>query len=181
MLANRNEVVHQAYLQYVFAIKLWNYADSNHIDKEIFDCDLTLQLPGGTHVVRDGTFDTAEDIVLGAENNLIISLGFLFITMDQTLQSNGYHRDSRVTYQNMDLRLLVNSVRNAFAHDMLQPIWKINAPAARRVYKFSLGNRVHQIDLSAADGKSFSYTDIGGEGMVFAIVDGVHELLSAKI
>src|SRR5690606_32768175 len=105
--------------------------------------------PGDTHVIRNGIFDTAEDIGLGTENNLTISLGFLLITMDEALQSNGYHRDIRVTYQNMDLRHLVNCMRNVFSYNMLQSVWKINDPAARRAYKFLLGNRVYQIDLSA--------------------------------
>src|SRR4051812_28823685 len=104
--------INQAYLQYVFAVKMWNYADANRIDKEAFDSDITLQLPGATRVLPANMFNTYTDIVHGTENNLSINLGFLLITMDEALQSAGYGKDLGKPYPNQDLRILIYMMRN---------------------------------------------------------------------
>ena len=56
-------------------------------------------------------------------------------------------------------------IRNAFAHDIAEPRWKITNPRFARSYEFG-GIRV---DLSNVGTKRFEYQDIGGPDVLFCM------------
>lgn len=68
---------------------------------------------------------------------------------------------------------VIYQIRNAFAHDIAEPRWKIN-PRYKRIYGFG----GITIDLTNSDGEVFDYSDIGGPDVFFRIKDYfAHELL----
>ena len=87
------EAIEQAFLQLKFAIKLLTYTERGKISKPDFDTDVLIKLERRTLRFRDGTFRSDDDIILAAQNNFVLTLGFTAIVLHQVLSRAGFAND----------------------------------------------------------------------------------------
>ena len=72
---------------------------------------------------------------------------------------------------------LIYQIRNAFAHDIAEPVWKIDKERYRRVYSFD----GMLFDLHELNGAAFRYEHIGGPDRMLHIKEyfccafGIHQ------
>lgn len=155
-----------AFTQLAFAWKLYNYGLEGKIDREALDIPLTFQDEGPMILVLpDKIFESDNDLIIALENNLVIAFGAAAISLNRSCEEAGYNRPNQIDSEIDQCISLIYQVRNAFAHNIAEPTWDIRNEIFRRVYEFG-GIR---IDLTTADGKRFSYEDIGGPDMLFQI------------
>ena len=77
--------INQVFLQFEFAVKLMNYFECQKVDKQVFDTDTVVLLDRGSISFHDNTFNSYDDLILGAQNNYLITLGATAITLDSSL------------------------------------------------------------------------------------------------
>lgn len=117
-------------------------------------------------VLPDKIFDSYDDLILACENNLSVAFGAAVITLDRSREESGFALPNPIVTENDQATSLIYQIRNAFAHDISEPTWRITKERFRRVYEFG-GIRV---DLSGIEtGKPFEYADIGGPDILFRI------------
>ena len=170
--------INQAFLQLEFSIKLMNYIELGHIDKEQLDSDTTVLLERRNLSFPDNSFSSYDDIIIAAQNNYIITLGNSAIALETSLQEGGIHNDPKDTSPRGQLRTLVYMIRCAFAHDMMTPSWNIK-PQYRRVLEIDLPTGKIDIDLQNLNGKPFDDKHIGGIETYYELKDSVVEFLKA--
>ncbi|MCX6543528.1 MAG: hypothetical protein NTV05_03840 [Acidobacteria bacterium] len=169
------EMIEQAFLQLVFAIKLLTYTELGKIDKAEFDGDVLIKLSKRNLPFPAGTFRSDDDIVLAAQNNFCITLGFTAIVLDEALNRAGSVRELDEASPHRDLRTLVYMVRCAFAHDMMNPRWEARGPFARQLCVL-LPSGPLRVDTAALNGRAFDHAAIGGMETYFEIRNEVERL-----
>lgn len=154
-----------AFAHLAFVWKLYHFGLGNKIDRKELDIPLTFQDVDKKmlFVLPDKIFDTDDDLILALENNLTIAFGAAVIVLDSECSK----RPNDIVSENDQCRHLIYQIRNAFAHNMAEPIWEIRNEKFRRIYKF--GDIC--ADLSSVNGKGFGYEDIGGPDALERIKD----------
>jgi hypothetical protein len=166
------ETIDQAFLQLAFAIKLLTYTELGRIDKAQFDGDVLIKLNKRNLSFPAETFRSDNDIVLAAQNNFCITLGFTAVVLDEALDRAGLGRDLDAASPHRDLRALVYMIRCAFAHDMMNPRWVARGPFARPLC-VSLPSGALRLDAAALNGVAFEDAHVGGMETYFEIKDEV--------
>ena len=107
-------------------------------------------LQGTTQDLRDGTF-----------NFVILALGASALIADETLDEvfGKPHLDTEPSRQG--LRVLVNQLRNAFAHNPWRPKWVV-WPKFRSVHTVQLTGVTFGFNATALDGQGVRPEDVGG-------------------
>lgn len=152
------------------------YFELNKIDKKEFDRDTTILLENGSMVFGDDTFHTYDDLILAAQNNYMITLGFSAIVLDSSLQKAGIKNAPNDHSDIGQLRSLVYMIRCAFAHDMMYPYWNVKGPYQRQI-KLNLKDKNLMVDLTALDNKIFDVSHIGGIKGYTAIKEEVLKII----
>jgi hypothetical protein len=156
--------INTAFGQLAFAWKLYNYALENRINIEELDKSLTFQDGDYVLALQYKIFDAPADLILALQKNLTIVFGAAAITLNRCREEIFGERLNNPIVNEIDqFSSVVYQIRNAFAHDIAEPKWKITSPRYIRVYEFG-GIR---IDLREVNGKHFEYKDIGGPDMLF--------------
>ena len=154
--------IETAFLQLSFSIKLWNYINTNQIDKNSFDIDLTISDNYNCIVLPDNQFLTYSDLILASENNISICFGVAAITLWEAIRDkNGLIAKNLnpIADKEQNLASLSYMIRCCFAHGTALPIWSIYNEKYK--VKYTIGKKI--IDLSTITEKQlFSYSDIGG-------------------
>jgi hypothetical protein len=171
------ERINQAFLQLEFAVKLMCYFELKQVDKRTFDTATHVHLDSGSLNFSDNSFKTYDDLILAAQNNYQIALGFSAIVLESGLQDAGLNNNPTDVSPQGQLRTLVYMIRNAFAHDMMMPRWRVDE-RYRRLFDLQLPTLPLQVDLSELDGRSFDDQAIGGISRYFEIKDGVLRLIA---
>lgn len=146
-----------AFEQLQFALRLYDYALEGRIEVENFNRPLTYVNGTSLLVIPETPFDSRSTIELACANNLTIAFGAAAITLDRSREEAGLSLPNPVDSERDQFVCLTRLIRNAFAHDIAEPMWEIRDPSLRRVYKFDSV----QIDLGSVDGQPFSYNDLG--------------------
>ena len=154
-----------AFGQLAFAWKLLNYGVDGKINVEELDAEGTFQEEGMVFVVPKA-LGIQGDLIIALQNNLTIAFGAAVITLNRTREELGIQLPDPIADERDQCVALVYQLRNAFAHDIAEPTWKING-RYRRSYMFQ-GIRV---DLSGLNGTAFEYGHIGGPDALFRIKD----------
>ncbi|MDG1416853.1 MAG: hypothetical protein P8P99_03530 [Maricaulis sp.] len=140
-----------------FAWKLYHYGLDGNIDLDKLDIPLRFEEANMVFALPEEIFGTSDDFILALENNLVIAFGAAAITLNRTLEESKIQRPDPIESENDQCIAVIYQIRNAFAHDIAEPRWKING-RYRRSYSFG----GHKIDLSGLDGRRFRYEHIGG-------------------
>jgi hypothetical protein len=163
--------IETAFLQLSFAIKLWNYFDTNQIDKEKFDIDLTIQDKDNCVCLSSGEFRTYDDLILASENNISIAFGAATITLWEAIREHSAIVTKQLNPNSCQKHLLAAlsyMLRCCFAHGTAAPVWSIRDKKYKILYR--LGNK--SIDLSTfTNGQAFDYQSIGGYETLWLIKD----------
>jgi len=174
-----SKMIDQAFLQLDFAIKLLTYSELEKINKDEFDGEVEILMKSRSLNLGPNSFNTYDDIILAAQNNFTITLGFTAITLDQLLSEAGFSTDLPVNSPDRDLRALVFMIRSAFAHNMMFPRWKAVGPFAREM-RINLSSGAIVVDTSKLNGKPFCESHIDGMEKYFEMKEEVKRMLSVK-
>ena len=155
------EQIEQAYLHLCWAMKLDSYLFINPPkSKAEFDQDITVTDPKDPLFLPANQFNSMDDIHLGAENSILLSLGAFFLALDTAFDEAGYTRNVNANDFFGQLRILIYMIRCAFAHNVLKPQWEV-----RGDYQRNLSIRDKEIkidlDLSTLNSKEFNINQIG--------------------
>lgn len=155
------ESVDQAFLQLEFAIKLLVHIELGKINACDFDTDVLIKLKQVNLPFTSGTFVSGDEIILAAQNNYMLTLGFTTIVLDRALEDAGFERDDSSPAPYRDLRDLVYMIRCAFAHDMMRPRWEARGRFARQ-FCVHLPSGPLLVDTLALHGQRFDDSQLGG-------------------
>jgi hypothetical protein len=171
MKTPHHDHIETAFLQLSFAIKLWNFLDTNPIDKEKFDIDLTIRDSDNCVCLSEGEFHTYDDLILASENNISIAFGATALTLWEAIKEHNAISTKQLnpkSNQKDSLAALSYMLRCCFAHGTAAPVWSIQDPKYKILYR--VGNKA--IDLSTiADGQAFDYQSIGGYETLWLLRD----------
>ena len=165
-----SENINQAFLLLEFSLKLLTYTELGKIDKNEFDTDVTVIGQDCNLSFNHNSFGTYDDLILAAENNFNITLGFTSIVLNTSLDLIGITCNPRDRSPDGMLRTLIYMIRCAYAHDMMHPRWKVKNDYAQPL-EIQLQKETLKLDLSQKDGQLFSTQDIGGSEKYFEIKD----------
>lgn len=171
------EQVQQAFLQFCWAIKLDTYLSvyppANKVD---FDNSQLILDPRDTFSLPGDQLETVEDIHLGAENSVLLSVGALFLAFDTALDEAGIGNHPCALDAFGQLRILVYMCRCAFAHNVLAPRWEVRGKYCRQL-TIELPDISIQVDLNELGGKPFTIQQIGGYSQLIKINECIAQRL----
>ena len=105
---------------------------------------------------------TRQDLYDGSQNLVLMALGASALVLDETLDDVFGKPTDDPDPERQGLRIMVNQLRNAFAHNPWRPKWLVRSKY-RAVHPVSLGGkRLLDFDATALDGKGIKPEDIGG-------------------
>lgn len=154
-----------AFGQLSFAWKLYNYGLNGEIDPDKLDEDVSWQ-DGGSLFVVPKSLETEGDLVIALRNNLTIAFGAAAITLNRVREEIGVSLPNPIITEEDQCVALIYQIRNAFAHDIAEPVWRV-----RERYRREYGLGGLAIDLTDIDGQPFRYEHIGGPGHFYLIKD----------
>ena len=152
-----------AFGQLAFAWKLYNYGLDGKINVEELDSDVTW-IEGDMVFVVPKALSGHEDLRVALENNLTIAFGAAAITLNRTREELKISLPDPISTSQDQCVAIIYQIRNAFAHDIAEPKWKIK-PRYQREYVFDGVD----VDLTNSDGKDFTYESLGGPDVLFRI------------
>jgi hypothetical protein len=172
------EQVQQAYLHLWWAIKLNLYLRENPPAKKTdFDNCRLISDSAGTFCLPVGQFNTIADVLLGAENSVLLSVGALFLSLDTALDDAGIKNDPTAQDAFGQLRILIYMCRCAFAHNVLSPHWEIRGNYCRHL-EITLPKISLTLNLNQLAGKQFDIKQIGDYSQLFKFADYVIQALT---
>lgn len=169
--------IDQAFLQLEYAIKLLNYMELRTIDKDEFDTNIVITGKKENISFNHSAFNTYDDLILGAENNVLITVGFTCIVLDTSLQSIGIKPNHSDRSSDGMLRNLIYMIRCAYAHDMMHPKWEVRGNYAQPL-EIQLKSDTLKVDLSKKHSQLFNIEDIGGYENYFHIKELVCKMIA---
>lgn len=162
------------------AFRLNSEVLAGRISAEIFGRDVTI-VTGGTGVTlpafKEGTDD---DLRLGIFNIVLMSLGASALTVDETLGEVFGKATIDTDRNRVGIRIMVNQLRNAFAHNPWRPKWVIYQKY-RNCYPIELddGSKFN-FDASTLDGDGVKAEQVGGLEFWVKLLQHCERLVSEK-
>ena len=154
-----------AFGQLAFAWKLYNYGLKGKINAEELDADVTWRDEGNFFVVPRA-LGSADDLIIALENNLVIAFGAAAITLNRVREEMDIPLPDPIETDAEQCIALIYQVRNAFAHDIAEPVWRVNGR-----YRRELQFGKVRVNLSQLDGEPFRYEHLGGIDVFYRIKD----------
>jgi len=155
-----------AFAQLELAIKLMHAAEQGRIRREEIDLPLTIAEGNSVLVLADQTLHTDADFIIAMQNNVSVAFGAAAITLNRCREEGGRSLSNPISTEVEQWIALVYQIRNAFAHDIAEPKWEINA-RYRRPYIVG----PVKADLSNLHGQHFDYYQLGGPEALFFLKD----------
>ena len=118
---------------------------------------------GGTGLLLPPDYRAGrQDLLDGAQNLVVMALGASALTLDETLDEVFGKPDADPEPARRGLRVMVNQLRNAFAHNPWRPRWVI-WPKYRTVHAVALGaTALLNFDATNLDGVGVKPEHVGG-------------------
>lgn len=144
------------------AFRLSDEVETGGINKEIFNREVSVHT-GSTGmkvpVFADGT---EEDLKFGIANIVLIALSASALTVDETLDEVFGNLASEQDPNKKGIRVMVNQLRNAFAHNPWRPKWVV-FEKYRNIYPIELDDgSKFDFDARALDGDGIKPEHVGG-------------------
>jgi hypothetical protein len=156
--------VDTAFGQLAFVIKLMQAAEDGILDVEAIDRPLTINEGASVLVLPDRVLSSPDELVLACQNLLTITFGAAAITLNRCREEAGVRSPDPILTESDQWVALVYQIRNAFAHDIAEPRWRIDGRYSR---EYSIG--AVNADLRPLDGRPFDYSQLGGAESLFAL------------
>ncbi len=132
------------------------------INKEIFN--RVVEVHTGSAGVKVPIFPdgTEEDLKFGIANIVLIALSASALTVDETLNEVFGGLASESDPNKKAIRVMVNQLRNAFAHNPWRPKWVV-FEKYRNIYPIELyDGRKFEFDARTLDGDGIKPEQVGG-------------------
>jgi organic radical activating enzyme len=151
-----------AQASFALALRLNSEILSGRIRETIYEREVVI-ITGGAGLLLPPDYRVKKnDLKDGVFNLVIMALGATALTTDETLDEVFGKPKDDLELNRKGLRVLVNQMRNAFAHNPWQPKWQIR-PTYQSIYQVNLGeNASFTFDATSLDGKNVKPEDIGG-------------------
>jgi len=145
-----------------FAFRLNAEINSGRIDLEIFKREVTIITGGDGIVLPAYPEGTVEDLEFGMTNLVLVALSSSALTTDEILDEVFGKFADEVDSNRIGIRMMVNQLRNAFAHNPWRPKWKV-FPKYRRPYSITLDDGSEfMFDATSLDGDGVKPEHVGG-------------------
>ena len=137
------------------AIRLNAEVNARRIDSSIYKREVRVVTGGqGLHLPADPS-GTQQDLEYGTFNLVLIALSASALTADETLDEVFGKISADKEPSRQGLRVMVNQLRNAFAHNPWRPRWLV----------FEKYRKVYPVVLSDGTTFSFDATELDGDGL----------------
>ena len=173
-----DERIKQAFLHLEFAVKVMRYFESGRVRKADFDIETPIVTPVGRTSLSANSFHTDRDLILGGQNVYSTTLGVCAIALESALIDHGVKNDPALNSPEGTLRSFIYQLRNAFAHDAMQPKWSAKGPYAR-TYDLTPVRVPVTIDLGALNGQPLDLAQFGYFQGLLAVRDAVTRWVTA--
>lgn len=144
------------------AFRLSAEVEAGRVNKEIFTREVIVHT--GSKGVKVPVFPggTEEDLKLGISNIVLIALSASALTADETLDEVFGDLATESDPNRKGIRIMVNQLRNAFAHNPWRPKWLVYQKY-RNVYPIELcdGSKF-EFDARTLDGNGIKPEHVGG-------------------
>lgn len=154
---------------------------SGRIDPGIFKREVSV-ITGGTGVsLPPFPEGTAEDLQLGAFNLVLIALSASALTVDETLDQVFGRLSADTDVNRVGIRVMVNQLRNAFAHNPWRPKWLV-FEKYRRAYPIVLDDgSTFTFDAAALDGDGVKPEHVGGLEFWVKLLQHAERMVGDKV
>lgn len=142
--------------QLEFALELLNRVEQGTLDDVALD-----------YLRPASAFDPNGDLQGFVECNVRITFGAAAITLDRCRIEAGLPLPDPIQTEVDEWVALVYQVRNAFAHDIAEPVWEIRRNHHRRQYAVAGVTA----DLRQLDGSPFDFAAVGGAQAMLRLAD----------
>lgn len=137
------------------AIRLNVEVEAGRITTEIFKRGVTVHTGGDGLILPPFHEETDQGLKDGIFNIVLIALGASALTVDETLDEVFGEASTNTDPTRIGIRVMVNQLRNAFAHNPLRPKWVI----------YQKYRKTYPIELD--DGSKFTFyaANLNGDGV----------------
>lgn len=144
------------------ALRLSGEVESGRITTDIFKRSVTIHTGGDGLKLPPFPEGTNQDLKHGISNIVLIALGASALTVDETLDEVFGIVSTDTDPIRIGIRVMVNQLRNAFAHNPWRPKWVIYKKY-RNIYLVELedGSKF-TFDTTSLDGNSVKPEHVGG-------------------
>ncbi|MEX1107690.1 MAG: hypothetical protein WEC00_02145 [Dongiaceae bacterium] len=160
-----------------FSIRIESFLSLGKLDFEAFGQEVTILLESKNISFSDGYFSSKENSVQASSMSIGVAFGATAIALDNYFEVARGRRDADSADPADALWAIVYAVRNAFAHGIANPRWKIS-PQYRREFLIEHNGERVTVDLRNLDGREFKYEQIGGVENWYKLKRWAFELLS---
>lgn len=163
------------------AFRLNSEVIAGRINTEIFNRQVTV-ITGGTGVILPAFPEGKdEDLKLGSFNLVLIALSASALTADETLDEVFGKLSDETNENRKAIRVMVNQLRNAFAHNPWRPKWLV-FQKYRNVYPITLDDgSTFTFDATALDGDGVKPEQVGGLEFWVKLLQHCEKLVGAKV
>jgi hypothetical protein len=144
------------------AIRLNAEVNTGRIDASIYQREVTVITGGAGLRLSPFPAGTNEDLMLGAFNLVLIAHSASALTTDETLDEVFGKASNDQDATRLSIRVMVNQLRNAFAHNPWRPRWLVY-PKYRQAYPITLDDgTTFTFDATNLDGDGVKPEHVGG-------------------
>lgn len=168
----------QAVLGLVF--RLNSEIITGRITPEIFKREVSI-FTGSTGVTLPAFPEgTDEDLKRGSFNLILIALSASALTTDEALDEVFGKLSTETDSNRLGIRVMINQLRNAFAHNPWRPKWKI-FPKYRNFYPITLDDgSSFTFDARSLDGDGIKSEQVGGLEFWVKLLQHCERLVSSQ-
>lgn len=144
------------------AIRLNAEVIAGRLTPEIYTREVAIHTGGPGLRLPAFSEGTAEDLQSGMFNIVLIALSASALTVDEALDQVFVKVPSDSDAGRQGIRIMVNQLRNAFAHNPWRPRWLVY-PKYRGIYPIKLDDHsTFVFDSTNLDGQQVKPEDVGG-------------------
>lgn len=153
---------------------------AGRIGAEIFSRQVTVITGDSGVVIPAFPEATAEDLRQGSENLVLIALGASALTTDETLGEVFGKLSNETDPIQKGIRVMVNQLRNAFAHNPWRPTWRV-FQKYQHTYSIVLDDGSEfTFDATSLDGEGIKPEHVGGLEFWVKVLQHCERLVSSK-
>ena len=177
------ERVFWGFQQFAFAVKFVAACGSNEIGIDAFQPERTVRI-GNEAPITIPEWDVIDQnqLSVGAQNFLMISLGACSIAVDEALSIRNGKSSFRNWSNNQNdlngLREIIFLIRSAYAHKMPDVHWFIDTPRRQAVYQVQTPDGLVELDTNNRHGTKLEFCHFGGLRGYVNLVNYASDLLN---
>lgn len=158
---NAKQKMEEAYKIWVFSWLIWHSTKSGKLDYSQLPSNFSIESENGAITFQTNIPATEREKL--AINGVITTTGVCFTAFDSALDDifgKGEKSNPVQTTGLLAARIIVNQIRNAYAHDPIHPKWHVQNPNHQKTFQ------INEIDLTVnlreLNGKDFKVEQING-------------------